>query len=201
MLANRLLENFKSQNTAFLYNSMHWNGDSKCPPPPYLLHVNCFSVILSFDFCHFMFSCSISSLPCVDTERIWGEKCFSAVLRLASKPGNVYKSHIKITKRGEPELSSVNPLVGSQVARRAVLSRAPGPHAGVPLTTTKFSSISHYFLLTEYFYLGVLCTLCSLGWSRLCQLFIVGPLQQNFYGHLREHVPKKRIFTFGHCPN
>jgi len=53
--------------------------------------------------------------PCVNAKRIGREKGFSAVVRLTS----------------EPELSSVNPLVGSQVSRCAVLSRAPRPNTRV----------------------------------------------------------------------
>ena len=54
-------------------------------------------------------------------------------------------------KRGEPELSSVNPLVGSQVARRAVLSCAPRPYTCVephlPISIITGSFLAHRMFL------------------------------------------------------
>ena len=132
-----------------------------------------------------MSSCPNSFLPCVDAERIRWEKCFSAVVRLTSKPDNIpinFKSkphHDLWFIRRKPELSSVNPLMGSQVARRAVLPRAPRPHACVPLWQS-FLSQFLLFLLIEYFYLGTFYIVLPLCRFQLCHLFVVCPVQHNF---------------------
>lgn len=132
-----------------------------------------------------MSSCPNSFLPCVDAERIRWEKCFSAVVRLTSKPDNIpinFKSkphHDLWFIRRKPELSSVNPLMGSQVARRAVLPRAPRPHACVPLSQL-FLSEFLLFLLIEYFYLGTFYIVLPLCRFQLCHLFVVCPVQHNF---------------------